>query len=197
MTNTPDAEKAELREIAKAERRKAVAELGGDAAARFADHLFRALGSRMGGAVLSGYLEIGDELSVRPAMERHRAAGGQCALPVVTGAEAPLDFRQWSPGSELEDGPFRTRHPIAGSPELTPDVVLVPLLAFDAKGYRVGWGGGFYDRTLSNLRNRGVVIAVGAAFSAQRFDAVPRDRHDQPLDWVITERDAFQIRKAN
>jgi len=196
MTNTLDAEKAKVREFAKAERKRAAAELGRDASVRFADHLLRAVGPQMSGMVLSGYLEIGDELSVSMAMERHRANGGQCVLPVVTKAEALLDFRQWSPGCEFEDGPFRTRHPVAGSPELTPQILLVPLLAFDAEGYRIGWGGGFYDRTLSHLRDRGEVIAVGAAYSAQRVDRVPRDRHDQPLDWVITEREAIQIRRA-
>jgi len=197
MTNTLDAEKAKLREIAKTERKTAAAELGADAASLFADHLFRALGPRLQGTVLSGYLEIGDELSVSVAMERHRTNGGQCALPVVTEADVPLGFRQWSPNGELENGPFRTRHPAAGSPEVTPEVLLVPLLAFDIAGYRVGWGAGFYDRTLSVLRDRGEVIAVGAAYSAQRVDRVPRDRHDQPLDWVITERDAIQIYKAD
>jgi len=197
MTNSLDAEKAKLREIAKSQRKKAAAELGADAAIQFADNLFRALGSLLADKVLSGYLEIGDELSVSVAVERHHENGGQCVLPVVTEAQAPLGFRHWSPGCELEEGPFRTSHPVAGSPELMPQVLLVPLLAFDAAGHRVGWGAGFYDRTLSNLRRRGEVVAVGAAYSAQRFDAVPRDRHDQPLDWVITERDAIQIQKAD
>jgi len=197
MTNTLDAEKAKLRDIAKAERKLAAAELGADAASRFAGHLFRALGPRLEGRVLSGYLEIGDELAVTAAMERHCRNGGRCGLPVVLGTASPLRFRQWIPGCDLEDGPFRTRHPVSGSPDLTPDVLLVPLLAFDEAGYRVGWGGGFFDRTLSDLRNRGKVIAVGAAYSAQRFDTVPRDRHDQPLDWIVTERDAIEIRKVN
>ncbi|PIW26680.1 MAG: 5-formyltetrahydrofolate cyclo-ligase [Rhodospirillales bacterium CG15_BIG_FIL_POST_REV_8_21_14_020_66_15] len=142
---------------------------------------------------VSGYLAMGDEMDVLPALEALAAKGWRCCLPVVTGKGAPLTFRAWSPGAALEDGVFGTRHPGAGAAAVSPDLLLVPLLAFDRAGYRLGWGGGFYDRTLTGLRQGGTPVAAGVAYAAQEVDAVPRAGYDARLDWVVTEDDIIKI----
>jgi len=163
----------------------------------FADHFFSVaeeLGVRPGRTV-AGYWAMADEFDVRPLLERLVLEDGvDCALPVVIGNDRPLVFRQWRPGLTLESGGFGTHHPPGNVPEVEPDILLVPLLAFDAEGYRVGWGGGFYDRTLDKLRKRKAgVVAVGTAFAGQQIDAVAHDEFDQPVDWVVTEKDAIRI----
>jgi 5-formyltetrahydrofolate cyclo-ligase len=92
----------------------------------------------------------------------------------------------------LVDGPFGTREPPAGTPELPPEVLILPLVAFDRRGYRLGYGGGYYDRTLAVLRRQGRALAVGVGFAAQEVVAVPCGRHDQRLDWIVTEREAIE-----
>ena len=121
---------------------------------------------------VSGYLAFGEEMDVLPAFEKLIDAGWRCCLPVVTGKAQPLEFRAWSPGDPLEDGVFGTRHPATGAAPVTPDLLLVPMLAFDRAGYRLGWGGGFYDRTLAGLRERGNPLAVGVG---DRGDGSERD----------------------
>ena len=143
---------------------------------------------------VSGYLAMQDEMDVLPAVLILAANGWQGCLPVVVGKGRPLQFRAWSPGGKLTDGVFGTRHPAEGAEDVRPDLLLVPLLAFDRAGYRLGWGGGFYDRTLAELRNSGTpVTAVGVGYSAQEVDAVPRDQYDARLDWVVTEEDIIRI----
>lgn len=144
------------------------------------------------GAAISGFWPMAEEIDVVPLLSQLHAAGHPIGLPVVVGKGQPLIFRSWHPGLALVDGGFRTEVPPPGSPELVPEILIVPLLAFDAEGYRLGYGGGFYDRTLEKLRNaRGKrPLAVGVAFSAQHVARVPRDRHDQPLDWIVTEKSA-------
>jgi 5-formyltetrahydrofolate cyclo-ligase len=105
----------------------------------------------------------------------------------------PLIFREWRPGDVLEDAPFGTRIPSDAAKELTPEIVIVPLLAFDSEGYRLGYGGGYYDRTLDLLRRKGDCIAVGFAYSGQEWAGVPRERHDERLDWIVTEDGARRI----
>jgi 5-formyltetrahydrofolate cyclo-ligase len=110
---------------------------------------------------------------------------------VVVGKGQPLIFRAWHPGLALVAGGFKTEVPPHSSPELAPEILIVPLLAFDSEGYRLGYGGGFYDRTLEKLRKTGRrPLAVGVAFSAQHVARVPRDHYDQPLDWIVTEKNA-------
>ena len=107
--------------------------------------------------------------------------------------DEPLIFRRWRPGMALDEGGFGTRHPGPEAPEVTPEILLVPLLAFDGRGHRLGWGGGFYDRTLARLRARGPVVAVGVAFHGQQIDHIPDTPGDEPVDWVITEEDVLEI----
>lgn len=145
------------------------------------------------GVVVAGYWPMRDEMDVRPLMTDLSRRGFVTALPVVADRDAPLRFRRWAPGMELDAGPHRTVHPPVSAGEVAPDVVLVPLLAFDGHGGRLGYGGGYYDRTLQALRRRErKIIAVGVAFAAQRRDDLPLEPHDQRLDWVITEKGALE-----
>ena len=178
--------KAALRTVAQERRRKAAAEAGQESAARLADNL-AAHCTNLSGLVASGYLSIGSEIDVVPTLQLLGQFGLVTALLVVVGRDRPLVFRRWTPDMDLERGPFKTRHPSSINPDIIPDLVIVPMLAFDSNGYRIGWGGGFYDRTLMKLRSVKPIIAVGAAFSVQQVDNVPRDHHDARLDWVATE----------
>lgn len=143
------------------------------------------------GGVVSGYLPINGEIDVRPLLGVLAARGHPVALPVVTARRQPLVFRAWADGAPLEDGPFGTRHPEGAAATVAPDVLVMPLLAFDRSGGRLGYGGGYYDLTLAALRQAKTVLAVGVAFSEQEVPDVPCDADDQPLDWVITDREAI------
>lgn len=145
------------------------------------------------GAVVAGYWPMGSELDARPLLHQLHAEGYVCALPVVAERNKPLIFRRWQPGMALQKGSFGTRHPAMSAQILIPDLLLAPLLAFDGDGYRLGYGGGFYDRTLAELRCQGPVLAVGIAFSIQRVESLPRDNFDQPLDWIVSEESAVKI----
>lgn len=148
------------------------------------------------GVVVAGYWPLGDEIDPRPLMAALAGVGCRLALPVVVGRAAPLQFRAWAEGDVLEAGPHGTAHPPQTAPRLRPDVLLVPLLGFDRGGWRLGYGGGYYDRTLESLRENAQVRAIGLAFAAQEMAAVPRDGHDQPLDAIATERELIEPEKA-
>ena len=122
-----------------------------------------------------------------PLIARLAGEGWRTALPVVVGRNLPLVFRAWALGEPTMAGRWSIAMPLATAAEVEPDVLLVPMLAFDAAGFRLGYGGGFYDRTLAALRAVKPVIAVGVAFAAQEVAEVPRGRHDEPLDWILTE----------
>lgn len=138
------------------------------------------------GAVVSGFFPIGDEIDPQPLMLRLGREGFQLALPVMDGEGAPLRFRLWTPGDPLEEKAWGIREPLPSAPEVKPAIMLVPLLAFDAAGFRLGYGGGFYDRTLAVARSQGRITAIGIAHDAQEVPAVPRLEFDQRLDWVLT-----------
>ena len=135
-------------------------------------------------ATVAGYWPIRDEADPRPAMLRQ---GGVHCLPVVLGPATPLVFRRWRHGDALSAGSLNTWHPDDSAEMLIPDLVIVPLVGFDAAGGRLGYGGGFYDRTLEQLRQKRRVIAAGLAFSAQRVEVIPAEVTDQPLDLIVTE----------
>ena len=136
------------------------------------------------GLVLAGYMPMRTEIDPLPAMAAHQ---GPVGVPVIMAKATPLQFRVWTPDAAMIAGEFGAFIPALGD-WIVPRVLIVPLLAFDARGYRLGYGGGFYDRTLQGLRKRGPVTAVGFAFAAQQVDAVPIDAYDQKLDAVVTER---------
>ena len=178
---------AEAKAAARAEaleaRRAAFADGQGTAADRLAAVL-----APCRGAVLAGYMPMRTEIDPLPAMAAHLAAGrgGRVCVPVITGQGQPLRFREWHPDAAMAPGAFGAPVPVAGD-WLVPSVLIVPLLAFDWRGYRLGHGGGFYDRTLEALRARGPLIAVGFAFAAQEVEELPVEPTDQPLDLIVTE----------
>ncbi len=140
------------------------------------------------------YFPIKDELDTIPLAKALDAQSIELALPVVIKNNAALIFRKWTEKTPLIDGKFGIKVPAETSPQLQPTIILCPLLAFDANGARLGYGGGFYDRTLEQYRETGTVLAVGYGFAAQRLDHLVTSPLDQPLDWMITERDAINFR---
>lgn len=142
--------------------------------------------------IVSVFHSFGTEISTAELFDRLVAVGWTIALPVVVAKNAPLLFRQWAPGNALVLGRWDIQIPPETAPEVQPDVLLVPMLAFDRKGYRLGYGGGFYDRTLAKLCALKKVTAIGIAYAGQEIDIVPRDDHDQPLDWIMTEKETFK-----
>lgn len=171
--------KAQARKAAFAARKAAFAAGQGQAAELLADLL-----ASHAGRSLAGYMAMRTEIDPRAAMAAHR---GPVGVPVITGAGQPLRFREWTPGAAMVPGDFGAAIPAEGA-WIEPEVLIVPLLAFDRRGFRLGYGGGFYDRTLERLRARGPVLAIGFAFSAQEVDEVPTDPTDQRLDALVTER---------
>ena len=189
-------EKRRLRVTAKATRTLAVRRdraAKGDAAGVLRDQFLGALSWNAWdeGTVVSAYWPLGDEIDPRPLMEALHLRGHRLALPAIRAAGRPLDFRAWLPGDPLTSAGFGIQEPAATAPSVAPRVLLVPLLAFDAAGYRLGYGGGFYDRSLALLRAAGDTLAVGLAYADQQVAAVPREATDQPLDLVVTERDVI------
>ena len=137
-------------------------------------------------AVVSGFAPLADELRIWPLLRRLAGDGVRLALPVMQGKGNPLLFRVWTPGDAMDSGVWGIAEPKADKPAVDPDILLMPLLAFDRCGGRLGYGGGFYDRTLQGLRARKPVVAVGLGYDEQAVDAVPRLDYDQRLDWVLT-----------
>ena len=176
---TIDQIKAEARKAAFATRKLAFEAGQGRAAELLADYL-----AMHRGKALSGYMPMRTEIDPLPAMAAHQ---GTVCVPVIVGKGQPLKFREWTPDCAMVQGEFGAFIPAEGA-WVEPDVLIVPLLAFDARGYRLGYGGGFYDRTLQALRARRPTLAVGYAFAAQMVVEVPIDDYDQKLDAIITEK---------
>jgi 5-formyltetrahydrofolate cyclo-ligase len=141
-------------------------------------------------AIVSGFWPIKDEIDIRPLLIALSNRGCQLALPVVQGRGQPLLFRAWRPGDALEAGVFGTLQPSPRRELVEPEALIVPLLACDEEGWRLGYGGGFYDRTLKGLRARRTVTAVGVGFNAQLVPEVPHGADDQRLDWLLTDKRA-------
>jgi 5-formyltetrahydrofolate cyclo-ligase len=113
-------------------------------------------------------------------------------VPVIIGSGKPLEFHRWTPEGEMQEGPFGASIPVS-TVRVVPQIVILPLLAFDASGHRLGYGGGFYDRTLQALRAAGSVHAVGFAYDAQVVEQVPTEATDQPLDAIVTDAGIYEI----
>ncbi|MFD0857782.1 5-formyltetrahydrofolate cyclo-ligase [Roseovarius aquimarinus] len=137
------------------------------------------------GVPLSGYMPMRTEIDPLPAMSEAAAHGPVC-VPVIMGRAQPLRFSRWTPDTPMKDGPFGARVPEVEE-WITPEILIVPLVAFDRKGGRLGYGGGFYDRTLEMLRAAGPAMAIGYAFAAQEAEDLPLEPVDQPLDLIVTE----------
>ncbi len=151
---------------------------------------------RMGRRVASGFQPYKSEISVLPLLAKLLADGWVTAMPVVVGKGEPLVFRAWAPGDQMVPGIWDIPVPPESAEQVEPDLLLVPMLAFDRRGYRLGYGGGFYDRTLELLRSHKPVTAIGVAYAAQEMEEVPHGPHDQPLDWIMTEKDSFHPVRA-
>lgn len=145
--------------------------------------------ARYRGRPLAGFVPIRTEINPLPVMAA-LAADGLVGVPVVEGKGLPLSFRTWHPGCAMEPGSYGAAVPVSGAP-LVPEVLIVPVVAFDRAGGRLGYGGGFYDRTLEGLRARGPVFAVGFAYAAQEATGLPLEPTDQPLDAIVTDAETL------
>jgi len=147
-------------------------------------HLLKFMDAHVGRPV-SGYMPIrteADPLSAMTEIAKYAPVG----VPVIQGPGQPLLFHRWEPGCAMKEGPFGAMVPVKQTP-VVPEIIILPLVAFTSDGYRLGYGGGFYDRTLEGLRARGPVVAVGFAYAAQEAENLPLEPTDQPLDAIVTE----------
>ena len=140
------------------------------------------------GHVIGGYWPLPGELDIRPLLQACHAQGHKLALPCTPRKGHPLTFRAWTPDDSLKAGPYGTREPFPEKKEILPNLVLVPLLAFTQHGERLGYGGGFYDRTLAALKEHAEVFACGIAYAAQEAATLPTDKYDQRLDGILTDK---------
>lgn len=149
--------------------------------------------SNMNGPV-AGFWPMNFEPDVRPALETLIQQGRKALLPVTQELGAPLIFRSWKPGDRLQESSFKTMEPLPNVPPYDPEVILVPLLGFDGRGHRLGYGVGHYDRTLLHLQKKKLsVLTIGVAFEMQRVNELPMASYDQPLHWVVTEEKVYKF----
>lgn len=182
-------EKRAARAAALARRAKAHAAWRGGEAGHAAGHLSEVLAGYRG-VPLAGYMAMRDEIDPGAALEE-AAAHGPVGLPTITAPATPLVFRLWEPGAEMVPGRFGTSEPLGAV--MRPQILVVPLVAFTRAGARLGYGGGFYDRTLQLLRRDGPVLAIGLAYGAQEAEALPLEPTDAPLDLIVTEREVISL----
>jgi 5-formyltetrahydrofolate cyclo-ligase len=150
----------------------------------------------MPGAVVAGYSPIRSEIDPAPLMRKLAAQDARLALPAIVAGDRPLKFRAWSLGDRLRRGRLGILEPAPDAAEIIPDILLVPLAAFDRLGHRIGYGAGHYDRTLAQLRQLKAITAIGVAFAAQQVEAVPALLHDVALDYVLTETQVLDFRSS-
>jgi len=144
--------------------------------------------------VVAGYSAIGDELDPGALLRRLDAAGRSLALPRVEQSQRPLGFRRWRPGDPLRRGPYGVMEPTGEAEPVRPGVLLVPLLCFDRAGYRLGYGGGYYDRSIAAFAQTNTrPVLIGLAYAGQEVDAVPRSAHDAAMDMIATEAEILRI----
>lgn len=195
MANTDDIKQAkiELRAAMLARRAALSPDQRQALSARLAATAVTALGITPGMPV-SAFLSIGDELDTGPLLAALQGAGARLSLPVMQGKGKPLIFRAFAPGDDLATVVWGIREPKADRPQLKPSLMLVPLLAFDSQGWRLGYGGGFYDRTIREARAKRALRTIGLAFDEQKVDAVPHLDYDEPLDDVLTPSGLIRCR---
>jgi 5-formyltetrahydrofolate cyclo-ligase len=146
------------------------------------------------GVTVSGFMPLKSEINPLPLMQKLAEQGARLALPIVAGRGKPLVMRQWAWGEPLASGVWGIREPKPDAPQVDPDILLVPLLAFDRTGHRIGYGAGYYDMTIAELRAKKPVTAIGIAFAAQEIAAVPATPRDARLDLVLTEKEVIDLR---
>jgi 5-formyltetrahydrofolate cyclo-ligase len=196
QSSTPAVEqlKSDIRLRALAERDAMPADLRSRAAQAIAD---RPLPFPMpAGAIVAGFMPLRSEINPLPLMRRLVDAGGRLALPVVAGRGKPLIMRAFAFGDPLVAGVWGIRQPGQRAKQVDPDILIVPLLAFDRTGHRIGYGAGYYDRTITALRALKPVLAAGLGFAVQEIERVPRTERDAHLDLVLTERETIDCRPA-
>jgi 5-formyltetrahydrofolate cyclo-ligase len=145
------------------------------------------------GAIVAGYWSFRGELDISPALISMLQHGFSMCLPVIEAADKPLYFRRWRQDEPLEMGRYGIGIPPAGAPVFKPDVLLVPLVAFDRNGHRLGYGAGYYDRTLRRIREEKQVLAIGVGYSEQEVPHIPAGLLDEKLDMIITQREVIRI----
>jgi 5-formyltetrahydrofolate cyclo-ligase len=146
------------------------------------------------GTNISGFMPLKSEINPLPLLQKLAEAGARLALPAIAGRGKPLIMRAWEFGAPLDRGQWGIREPKPDAPEVEPDILMVPLLAFDRAGYRLGYGAGYYDMTIHRLRALKPVTAVGIAFAAQEVPKIPTTPRDERLDLVLTEREVIDLR---
>ena len=184
VDETIEEAKAALRIRARAARALLDNDERAEAARVVAGHFFDGI-AISAGDVVDAYWRIRDELDCQPILVKLMDSNQTVVLPVVLGPEQPLDLRVWEQGASLYESGFGTLAPSELAPRAEPDIVIMPLLGFDGNGTRLGYGGGYYDRTLAAMTRKPRL--VGLAFAAQELDSIPREPHDVPLDAVVTE----------
>ena len=189
MTGTPPATPSDLKVKLRQDalRRRAAAHLRQKASA---GEIVRGLGldliGQLPGSVVSGYFPIRDEIDPLPLLTGVIEWGMQVVLPVILAKATPLIFRTWQPGDVLETKPFGLKEPLASAKVALPDILLVPLSAFDSAGFRIGYGGGYFDRTLDLYRKNRKITAIGVAYDEQEVPCFAHEPHDQTMDYLIT-----------
>ena len=148
------------------------------------------------GMIVSGFSPMKTEINPLPLMRKAAQLGARLALPAIAGRGRPLIMRAYAFGDELARGQWGIREPKAEAPEVAPDILIVPLAAFDRAGHRIGYGAGYYDVTINAMRAKKKVIAMGIAFAAQEITSVPATERDARLDFVLTEREVIDFRET-
>jgi 5-formyltetrahydrofolate cyclo-ligase len=192
ITDT-DSPKAQLREQAFARRDALPADVRAAAAEAIAARPFPA--TIKAGMIVSGFSPMKTEINPLPLMRKAAQLGARLALPAVAGRGKPLIMRAYTFGDELARGQWGIREPKADAPDVAPDILIVPLAAFDRAGHRIGYGAGYYDMTINAMRARKKIVAIGIAFAAQEILSVPATERDARLDFVLTEREVIDFRE--
>jgi len=148
------------------------------------------------GMIVSGFMPMKTEINPLPLMRKLADAGAGLALPAIAGRGKPLIMHAWKFGDPFKSGQWGIREPVPEAPAVDPDVLIVPLACFDRAGHRIGYGAGYYDRTIHRLRGLKKVVAIGIAFAAQEIARVPASEWDERLDLVLTERDVIDFRES-
>ncbi len=189
--------KKALREYATARRKLAHRRNSAGAGIRGAAHFLASI-PLAPGAIIAGYWPIREEFDVMPLLRRLIAMGHRCALPLVDNNQRELIFKEWHLGTEMIEGCYNIPEPAETSESLLPNILVAPLLAYDSEGYRLGYGGGYYDKTIRRSRTSDrLIMSIGAAFWDQRVDHVPHNHMDEKLDWIVTERGVLQFNTTN
>lgn len=181
-------DKQSLRATCKARRAAMDETARAESAKAFAMHFLANVYAK--GKTVAGYAPLKDELDVMPLLTQLDASGHTCCLPVTAPDSRVLSFYRWHPKAAMQPGAFGIHTPdMQTASPCQPDILIVPLVGFDAQCHRIGYGAGYYDATLASLRKGGCdILAVGAAFTCQQVDAIPAEPHDEALDMILTEK---------